>query len=79
MPREDTPLGRFEIICEAYLYGGEDARKTILSHIPTNDRKTFLKGVGLYHLLTNKWFFDKVCDAMEEQFRKEVLRTKEAL
>lgn len=68
MLKEQSPMGRFEIMCETYLSGTEEIRDIIMENIPTSDREAFLTGCGLYHLFTDETFFRAVCEAMAEQF-----------
>lgn len=58
-----TGYERFEKIAEAYLNANEEQRKAALALIPEAERKTFLEGIGLYHLLTDEAFFKAACEA----------------
>lgn len=40
--REKTALGRFGIICEAYIYGNQKQKEIILSMLEEDERQTFL-------------------------------------
>lgn len=70
--REQTAMGRFEIVCEMYLEGGEEAREIILNSFDTEEeRQTFLKGCGLYHLFSDPAFYRAAKDILAEQLYKE--------
>ena len=45
--REQSAIGRFEIICEKYLQGPETVRQVILEMLDPEERQTFLVGCGL--------------------------------
>lgn len=69
--REKLPLGRFEIIAEAYIYGTEKQREIILSFFNEEEKKTFLEGVGFYKMFTQPDFYKAVCGAVGERIYKE--------
>jgi hypothetical protein len=69
--RESTALGRFEVMCELYNNGGEEVRNTILRFLPDEEKETFLKGCGLYHLFTDPAFYNATKNAMAETLYKE--------
>ena len=50
-------LQRFETIAAAYIMASDAEREAALALIPPKERETFLKGVGLYHLLTDDEFY----------------------
>lgn len=59
--KEQTALGRFEIIAELYNIGTDEMKETILSFFETEEEKeTFLMGAGLYKLFTNPTFYKDV-------------------
>lgn len=62
---------RFEEVAEAYLAAGDEQRAEALKLLPGQE-EAFLKGVGLYHLLTDEAFYKSACQAVAEQFRKEM-------
>lgn len=66
--REQSAMGRFEIMCERYIYGNERIRQAILSALSPEDQHTFLLGVGLYRLFTDQRYYAAVRDALGEQF-----------
>ena len=70
--REKSPLGRFEIIAERYIYGTENERKIILGFLSDTEKETFLNAVGLYHLFTDQYFYEKVRDAVGKQIYKDL-------
>lgn len=55
---------RFEAVATAYLEATDEQREAALLLIPETDRKTFLEGVGLFHLLTDDAFFRAAMEAM---------------
>lgn len=61
---ELTPLGRFEKVCEAYLNATREQQAAALALLPDDQKKTFLEGCGLYHLLTDQDFYRRACQAM---------------
>lgn len=69
--REESALGRFEIICEAYIKGSEETRALILSFLSDEEKETFLKGCGLYHLFTEPTFYKAAQDALAETLYNE--------
>lgn len=69
--REESALGRFEIICEAYIKGSEETRALILSFLSDEEKETFLKGCGLYHLFTDTTFYKAAQDALAETLYNE--------
>lgn len=76
--REETPMGRFEIICERYINGTETERALILSLIPDGDIQTFLQGCGLYHLFTDPVFYKSVETSMAKTLYDELRGTSPA-
>lgn len=70
--REETPMGRFEIICEHYLNGSETERALILSLLPEGEIETFLLGCGLYHLFTDPVFYKSVETSMAQTLYNEL-------
>jgi hypothetical protein len=69
--REGHALGRFELMCEAYLRGSEETKALILSFLDDNEKQTFLQGCGLYHLLTDMSFHRAASQALCEQLYNE--------
>lgn len=63
---------RFETIAKAYLTATEEQRKAALEMMPEQERKAFLDGVGLYHLLTDEIFYKEVCSAMAKEVYEEM-------
>ena len=70
--REKSALGRFEIIAERYIYGTEVERQIVLSFLSDSEKETFLNAVGLYHLFTDQYFYEKVRDAVGKQIYKDL-------
>ena len=66
------PLGRFELVCERYIFGTSEERKIILSIFDEEEKETFLQGCGLYHLFTDEDFYNKNCSAMGNQLYAEL-------
>lgn len=75
--RESTAMGRFELVCEAYINGNQRQRDTILSMLDESERQIFLTGCGLYHLFTDQRFYDAVKKSVGEQIYNEMHRTAE--
>ena len=69
--REKKPLGRFEIMCEKYIFGTEQERNIILSFLNEEEKQTFLLGVGYYKLFTNEDFYNSVRDCLAERIYNE--------
>lgn len=69
--REESALGRFEIVCEMYIHGSDKERAVILSFLSDEEKEVFLKGCGLYHLFTDKDFYEAAQDAMAETIYNE--------
>jgi hypothetical protein len=69
--KEKDAMGRFEIMCELFLYGGEEVRELILSFLSEEEQKVFLQGVGHYHLLTDPTFYKATERAMGEVIYEE--------
>lgn len=69
--KEESALGRFEIICEAYIKGSEETRALILSFLSDDEKQTFLQGCGLYHLFTDTTFYKAAQDALAETIYNE--------
>ena len=74
--REQSAMGRFEIMCERYIAGNDMIRQTILSDLSSEDQHTFLVGVGLYRLFTDQAYYKAVRDALGEQIWKELHQGK---
>ena len=70
--REKSALGRFEIIAERYIYGTEVERQIVLSFLSDSEKETFLNAVGLYHLFTDQYFYEKVRDTVGKQIYKDL-------
>lgn len=70
--RENTAMGRFELICEAYINGNQRQRETILSMLDESEQKAFLTGCGLYHLFTDQRFYDEVKKYIGQQIYDEM-------
>lgn len=71
--RENTALGRFEIMCEIYLNGSEKVRATILENLDSDEeRETFLTGVWFYHLFTDRNFYNTARDTLAQQLYNEL-------
>lgn len=70
--REKSPLGRFEIIAERYIYGNQRDREIILSFLDEDEKETFLNATGLYHLFTDQYFYEKVRDVVGKQIYKDL-------
>ena len=72
--REKSPLGRFEIIAERYIYGTEAERQIILSFLSDTEKETFLNAVGLYHLFTDQYFYDTIRDIIGKKIYEDFNR-----
>lgn len=72
--REKSPLGRFEIIAERYIYGSETERKIILSFLNDKEKETFLSATGLYHLFTDQYFYEKIRDIIGKKIYEDFNR-----
>ena len=70
--REKSPLGRFEIIAERYIYGSETERKIILSFLNDKEKETFLNAVGLYHLFVDQYFYDTIRDIIGKKIYEDL-------
>ena len=70
--REKSPLGRFEIIAERYIYGTENERKIILGFLSDTEKETFLNAVGLYHLFTDQYFYDTIRDILGKKIYEDL-------
>lgn len=70
--REKTPLGRFEIICDAYINGSQRERDIILSFLSEEEKETFLQGCGLYHLFTDENFYKQARAAVGQRIYNEL-------
>lgn len=64
-------MARFEEMCKMYLSGTEEVQQIILSFLSKEEKKTFLEGVGLYHLFTDEGFYKKACRTVGEQVYNE--------
>lgn len=69
--REETAIGRFEIICEMYIKGSDEAKEIILSFLPDEEKESFLMGCGFYRLLTSPAYYKAMQTALGEQLYKE--------
>ncbi len=69
--REQSALGRFEIVCEMYIDGSDEVKELILSLFSEEEKKIFLEGCGLYHLFTDSAFYNAAKTALAEQLYKE--------
>lgn len=83
--REKSPLGRFEIIAERYIYGTEAERQVILGFLNENEKETFLSATGLYSIwcgMKKRCYYQKlpnyksyggrgvkVCDEWKDDFK----------
>lgn len=70
--REKSPLGRFEIIAERYIYGTEAERKIILSFFDDSEKETFLNAAGLYHLFTDQYFYNTIRDILGKKIYEDL-------
>ena len=75
--REQTAMGRFELICERYINATERERNIILSFLDEKDRQIFLNGCGLYHLFTDETFYKTIQQAICEKIWESEHGTKE--
>ena len=75
--REASAMGRFELVCEAFIDGSQQQRETILSMLDEHDRETFLKGCGLYRMFTDMRFYNAVEKAVGEQVYSELHKQAE--
>lgn len=69
--REESALGRFEIMCEMYIKVSDEVKELILSFLSDEEKETFLKGCGLYHLFTDPTFYRATQAALAEQLYNE--------
>lgn len=69
--REESAYGRFEIMCEMYIKGSDEAKEIILSFLSDEEKEIFLKGCGLYHLFTDPAFYRATKAALAEQLYNE--------
>lgn len=69
--REKSPLGRFEIIAERYIYGTEAERKIILDFFDGSEKETFLNAAGLYHLFTDQYFYNTIRDVIGKKIYED--------
>lgn len=69
--REETAIGRFEIICEMYIKGSEETKEIILSFLSDEEREFFLKGCGFYRLLTDPAYYKAMQTALAEDLYNE--------
>ena len=70
--KEKSPLGRFEIIAERYIYVTEVERKIILSFLSESEKETFLNAVGLYHLFTDQYFYNTIRSVVGKKIYEEL-------
>lgn len=70
--REMLPLGRFELMCEKYIYGTEKERRIILNFFNEEEKKTFLQGCGLYHIFIDTDFYNTVRETVGKELYKEL-------
>ena len=75
--RETSAMGRFELVCEAFIDGNQQQREIILSMLDERDRETFLKGCGLYRMFTDYRFYNAVEKAVGEQVYNELRKQAE--
>ena len=64
-------MERFEKMCEMYIHGSDEVRATILSFLSDEEKETFLKGCGLYHLFTEPALYRAVQTTLGEQLYNE--------
>ena len=64
-------IKRLEEICNIYLYGTDKEKEIILSFLNEEEKQTFLKAVGFYHLFTDTDFYKNVQTAIAEQIWNE--------
>ena len=69
--REQSALGRFELVCEAYISGNDEQREIILSFLTETERQQFLVGCGLYRIFTDQQYCNAVKNAIGEQIYKD--------
>lgn len=77
--REASAMGRFELVCEAFINGSQQQREIILSMLDEHDRETFLKGCGLYRMFTDQLFYNAVEKAVGEQVYSEFQKQAETV
>jgi hypothetical protein len=69
--REESALGRFEIMCEMYNNGSDEAKEIILSFFTDEEKEIFIKGCGFYHLFTDNAFYRAAQKALAEHLYAE--------
>ena len=70
--REQSAMGRFEIMCERYINGSNRDREIILSFLTEDEKQTFLLGCGLYHLFTDKQFYEETRSSIGDQIYRDL-------
>lgn len=70
--RKQSALGRFEIICERYIYGTDQERKIILSFLDDTEKEIFLEGCGLYHMFIDNQFYKAVQESLSDELFLEL-------
>lgn len=71
--REQTALGRFEIMAELYNTCSDEIKETILSFFETEEEKeTFLMGAGFYKLFTNETYYKAARKVACEMFLESI-------
>lgn len=71
--KEQTALGRFEVIAELYNIGTDEIKETILSFFETEEEKeTFLMGAGFYKLFTNATYHKAAQKVACEMFLESI-------
>ena len=69
--REESALGRFEIMCGLYNSGSDEVKEIILSFLTDEEKEIFVKGCGFYHLFTDPAFYRAAQKALAEQLYTE--------
>lgn len=69
--REQSAMGRFELVCEAYINGTSKQREVILSCLTETERQQFLVGCGLYHMFTDHRYYNAIKKAVGERIYKD--------
>ena len=60
-------LARFEAVAARFLQLNEEQQAQIVAMFPEAERKTFLEGVGMYHLFTDETFYKAIETTVGEQ------------
>lgn len=58
---------RFEVLARAFLNATEEKQNAVLNIMTAEERETFLKAVGAYHLLTDDAFYRTVRETLSEE------------